>query len=59
MKLVPLIIRAERALTRCHRSDVAVLRSWQRRARRERYAEARSGAASAAPRSRVLRATTR
>lgn len=59
MKLVPLIIRAELALTGHGRSDAASERALARRARRERYAEARSGAASAAPMSRVFLATTR
>jgi hypothetical protein len=59
MKLVPLIIRAELALTGRGRTAPAAERALERRARRERYAEARIGAASAAPMSRVLRATTR
>jgi hypothetical protein len=59
MKLVPLIICAELALTGRGRSDLAARRSLERRACRERHAEARIGAGSAASRSRVLRATTR
>jgi hypothetical protein len=59
MKLVPQIIRAELALTGRGRSDAADERALARRARRERYADARSGAGSSAPMSRFSPATTR